>query len=84
MKAGELFYVLCNGKVFEKSSIDQDQGNFMVTPLQKLERMCNPNDIHVNTTESIICDKPVVVSGKEEPTNMTMTGTEVIIIISFP
>ena len=76
MKAGELFYVLCNGKVFGKSSIVRDQGNFMVTPLQKLARMCDPNDTHVNITESIICDKPVEVSGKEEPTNMTMSGTE--------
>jgi hypothetical protein len=75
MKTGELFYVLCNGKVFGKSSIGRDQGNFMVTPLQKLAGMCDPNDIHVNTTESIICDKPAEVSGKEEPTNMTMTTT---------
>jgi hypothetical protein len=73
MKPGELFYVLCNGKAFGKSNIGRDQGNFMVTPLQKLARMCGPGDVHVNTTESIICDKPVEVSGKEEP---TITGTE--------
>jgi hypothetical protein len=76
MKAGELFYVLCNGKGFGKSSIGRDQGNFMITPLQKLAGMCDLGDTHVNTTESIICDKPVEVSGKEEPTNMTMEATE--------
>jgi hypothetical protein len=43
--------------------IAQGQGNFALTPEEKAAKMCDPNDIHVNTTESIICGKQAEASG---------------------
>jgi FlaG/FlaF family flagellin (archaellin) len=62
--------IILDGSVL---STAQGQANVTssLTPQQKAA-ICNPNDVHINTTESKICGKPVTI--KPHTSNTTSTA----------
>ena len=62
---------------FGSVSIAQGQANVTssLTPEQKAA-ICDPNDTHVNATESRICGKPVTPSGSTASANATTSSSQ--------
>ncbi len=60
---------------FGSVSIAQGQANVTssLTPEQKAA-ICDPNDTHVNATESRICGKPITPSGSTANANATSSS----------